>query len=140
MYLAEMFRPHGEWPAEPIGTINSNEEMTKFLTTNNVKKLICVRAGLVLKGRIFETGTTLINLHCTRLPDFPGIGTINRALQEKEYRQKATLHVVEKKVDSGQIISELDYCLDPKLSYAHNEDVAYQTGAILLAAYIRSDG
>mgnify|MGYP001433532633 CR=1 FL=1 len=54
------------------------------------------------------------------------------ALKEKAYSQKATLHKVIETIDSGEVISELDYKLDPSKSYLDNENIAYSSAIKLL--------
>ena len=51
---------------------------------------------------------------------------------EKSYYQKATLHRLIETIDSGEVISEIDYKLDPKKSYLANENIAYSAAIKLL--------
>ena len=57
---------------------------------------------------------------------------LNKALKEKSYYQKATLHRLIETIDSGEVISEIDYKLDPKKSYLANENIAYSAAIKLL--------
>ena len=131
MFLAEIFRK-GEKPKKNIITIKSNKTLLELLKKNNYQIVILFRAGLIINKQVIETGTNILNIHAASLPEFAGIGSINKALKEKAYSQKATLHKVIETIDSGQVLSELDYKLDPEKSYLDNEDIAYSAAIKLL--------
>ena len=131
MFLAEILRK-GEKPKKNILTIKSNKTLLELLKKNNYEKVILFRAGLIVNKQVLETGINILNIHAASLPNFAGIGSINKALIKKIYCQKATLHKVVESIDSGEVISELDYKLDPKKSYLENEDIAYSAAIKLL--------
>ena len=79
------------------------------------------RAGLIINKKVIDTGVKILNTHCARLPQYGGLASISRALKNKDYNQKATLHQVTKKIDSGIIFNELPYELSASKSYFENE-------------------
>ncbi len=131
MFLAEILRK-GEKPNKNILTIKSNNNLVEILKKNNYEKVILFRAGLIVNKKVIDTGINILNIHAASLPDFAGIGSINKALIKKAYCQKATLHRLIKTIDSGEIISEIDYKLDPNKSYLANENIAYSAAIKLL--------
>ena len=131
MFFAEILRK-GEKPKKNIPTIKSNKTLLELLKKNNYEKVILFRAGLIVNKQVIETGINMLNIHAASLPDFAGIGSIEKALVKKAYCQKATLHKLIESIDSGEVISELDYKLDPQKSYLDNEDIAYSAAIKLL--------
>ena len=135
MFLAEILRK-GKKPNKNVVSIKSNKTLLEILKKNNYEKLILFRAGLIVNKKVIDTGINILNIHAASLPDFSGIGSINKALIEKAYYQKATLHRVIETIDSGEIISEIDYKLDPHKSYLANENIAYSAAIKLLVKTI----
>ena len=131
MFLAEIFRK-GKKPNKNITTIKSNMNLLEILKKKNYEKIILFRAGLIIKNKVIETGINILNIHAASLPDFAGIGSINKALTDKAYYQRATLHKLIETIDSGEVISEIAYKLNPKKSYLDNENIAYSAAIKLL--------
>tara|TARA_Y100001978_G_C23561609_1_gene369588 strand:- start:69 stop:644 length:576 start_codon:yes stop_codon:yes gene_type:complete len=131
MLLAEILRK-GNKPNKNIFTIKSNQTLLEIIKKNNYEKVILFRAGLILNKKVIDFGVNILNIHAASLPNFAGIGAINKALTEKVYQQKATLHRLIETIDSGEIISEIDYRLDPNKSYLANENIAYSAAIKLL--------
>ena len=46
----------------------------------------------------------ILNIHPSLLPKYKGLNTHNKAIQNKDRYSGATVHVVNKKLDSGKII------------------------------------
>ena len=131
MFLAEILRK-GKKPKKSIVTIKSNKNLLEIIKKNNYEKVILFRAGLIVSKKVIDTGINIFNIHAASLPDFAGIGSINKALIEKAYDQKDTLHKLIETIDSGEVISEIDYKLDPNRSYLENENIAYSAAIKLL--------
>ncbi len=131
MYLAEIQRK-GKKPGKKIPTIKSNQNLFERIKENKYKKIILFRAGLIVNKKIIDSGIDIYNIHAASLPAFAGIGSINKALILKAYSQSATLHRLTESIDSGEIISEIGYTLDPSKSYLANENIAYSSAIKLL--------
>ena len=131
MFLAEILRK-GNKPSKNISTVKSNKTLIEIIKKNNYEKIILFRAGLIVNKRVINSGINILNIHAASFPNFTGIGSINKALKEKSYYQKATLHRLIETIDSGEVISEIDYKLDPKKSYLVNENIAYSAAIELL--------
>jgi phosphoribosylglycinamide formyltransferase-1 len=69
----------------------------------------------------------IINIHPSLLPKFKGLDTFKRALINKEKRTGCTVHYVNEKLDSGHIIAQRSFYIDPK----DNESTLKQKTQIL---------
>lgn len=136
MLLCETFRP-GQKPPQSFPSIKSNGELASIIRNERPQEVILFRAGLIINTEVLAQGVKILNIHCARLPDYGGIGTIARALKDKEYEQAATLHVVTKRIDEGDVVRTTPYRLDPLISYCRNEMNAYKAGIQLLKDYLK---
>lgn len=134
MFFAEKRRP--DYPAHGLPGITTNAELEKYILHTNPDQVLCFRAGLILNAKILALGPQILNIHCATLPQFGGIGSIHRALTAKAYDQYACLHLMEEKIDKGEVIHREPYCLDPGKSYRSNEDEAYAAGMRLIGRFL----
>jgi folate-dependent phosphoribosylglycinamide formyltransferase PurN len=93
---------------------------------------VLFRAGLIVGPAVLSTGVPVMNIHCARIPEYGGIGSIDRALRDGAYSQCATLHQVTTRIDEGEVHATEPYQLDPADGYCSNEDRAYDAGIRLL--------
>ncbi len=85
---------------------NSFEDrLLKLLKKNNVD-LICLAGFMkILSGSfIKKLNKTILNIHPSLLPKYKGLNTHNRAIKNKDKYSGATVHIVNDKLDSGEII------------------------------------
>ena len=136
MFICEKFRK-GDSPTISYLFVKSNKDLIGIIEKYDPDEVILFRAGLIINKNLLSMGPRFLNIHCSRLPDYGGIGTINRALINKDLNQSATMHLVTSKIDEGKIIKTLPYLLDPEACYCKNEDVAYSAGLDLLDDYLR---
>ena len=129
------FRP-GNKPPSNAPFVKSNSDLSLIIDSKKPSEVILFRAGLIIKSSLLNKGVKILNIHCTRLPDYGGIGTISRALRDRQYYQEATLHIVTSRIDEGEVIKTLQYKLEPSSCYCSNEMVAYQAGLTLLNGYL----
>ena len=94
--------------------------------------VILYRCGLILNKDILDLPHFFLNIHASSLPDYGGLGTINRALKNNALSQNATLHEVISKIDSGKVLDEVPYQLNKKIFYYENEKIAYEAALKLL--------
>jgi folate-dependent phosphoribosylglycinamide formyltransferase PurN len=130
MFMAEIRRTKTEKVSTLI--IKNNNDISTFIKNNGITKLVLFRAGLIINKNVLNSGVEVLNIHCAKLPEFGGIGTISKALGARAYNQEATLHKVTERIDSGEVFDIEKYTLDPKASYKANEDTAYTAGLTLL--------
>lgn len=113
-------------------SVTSNGDMVRLINLHAPRRVLLYRAGLIINGAVLATGVPIMNIHCAKIPEFGGIGSIARALREHAYHQYATLHQVTETIDSGVVFDTEAYELDPACSYCVNEDRAYAAGHRLL--------
>ena len=56
----------------------------------------------------------IINIHPSLLPKFKGLNTFSRMLRNKEKRAGCTVHYVNEKLDSGNIIVQKKFTISKK--------------------------
>ena len=88
---------------------------------------------------MISLGVPLLNVHCAKIPEFGGIGSIAKALRNKSFEQEATLHKVSKKIDEGKVIDTEKFSLNPDASYCKNETIAYNAGIRLLKRIVEQE-
>ena len=59
-------------------------------------------------------GNKVINIHPSLLPKFKGLNTYSRILKNNEIKTGCTVHYVNEKLDSGNIITKKSFFIDPK--------------------------
>jgi methionyl-tRNA formyltransferase len=130
MALAEFLRP--DYKTGELPRLKSNGELLKIIKESNAKRVFLFRAGLIINKKVIDSGVDLMNVHCAKIPEYGGLGVIDRALKDKAFDQLATLHRVTEKIDDGEVLDVEPYRLNPSLSYAKNEMIAYEAGIRLL--------
>lgn len=113
-------------------SVTSNGDMVRLINLHGPQRVVLYRAGLIINRAVLATGVPIMNIHCAKIPEFGGIGSIARALREHAYQQCATLHRVTETIDGGVVFDTEAYELDPTCSYCVNEDRAYAAGHRLL--------
>jgi methionyl-tRNA formyltransferase len=131
MYYSEL-RRKSLCSLELFKSIKNNKELLKIVENNNIKKIILFRAGLIISKELIQKKISIHNIHAAKIPNYGGIGSIQKALKEKAYKQFACLHIVTAAIDRGRIIDKEKYTLMPKKSYYLNEEVAYNAAIKIL--------
>lgn len=118
--------------------IKNNGDILNLIDEYRPARIILFRAGLVINQEVISKGIPLLNIHCANIPDFGGLGVIQKALDKEVYNQNATLHQVTTTIDEGKVFEVEPYTLDPQKSYCYNENIAYDAGINLLLRALRS--
>ncbi|HNM05541.1 MAG TPA: formyltransferase family protein, partial [Leptospiraceae bacterium] len=137
MFLAELFRKDNSISGE-FESVRSNNELLVLLEKYRPSVVILFRAGLIINSKVIDSGIPLLNIHCAKVPEYGGLGSISRALTDKAFDQCATMHRVTVKIDEGEVIDTLNYRLDPSVSYSQNEEIAYNAGIELLKKRVKN--
>ena len=69
---------------------------------------------IVSKNFLKKFGKKIINIHPSLLPKFKGLNTFKRVLKNREKRTGCSVHYVTEKLDSGNIIIQKGFFIDPK--------------------------
>lgn len=137
MGWAELSRPPSAFSA---ATVRTNAELLDHARRCRAHEIYLFRAGLIVGTLVLSSGLRVLNVHCASLPDYGGMAAIWRALHDGAFQQAATLHLVTKRIDEGEVVAVEPYTLDPARSYGANEAAAYDAGRkLLIAALTHSD-
>jgi len=99
----------------PYIVINSKLRNSEKKILNVLKKkkisLICLAGYMKILSKNFikEFGKKIINIHPSLLPKFKGLNTFSRILKNKEKKTGCTVHYVNEKLDSGNIIAQKNF-------------------------------
>jgi len=127
MFVANIFRKDYRL-TNKFESIANNIELLGIIRRYDIKKIVIFRGGLIVNKKILGLGIEVLNIHCAKLPEYGGIGVIDRALKDKAYQQEATLHKIVTRIDGGEVLSTEPYTLMPNRSYLFNENIAYDAG------------
>jgi methionyl-tRNA formyltransferase len=132
MLICEFKRSSSNISNSTLNGIESNNDLLTLLRQYKPERVILFRAGLIISKEIILQGIPLLNIHCAKVPDYGGLGSIDRAIKDNALEQNATLHQVTTTIDEGRVLDVEPFRLDTTKSYCHNESVAYQAGLKLL--------
>ncbi|WP_460874697.1 formyltransferase family protein [Paralcaligenes ginsengisoli] len=139
MFFCECQRSNTRNVPASVQRIKNNKDLLTLLNKHQPNRVILFRAGLVINKEVISYEIPLLNIHCAKIPEFGGLGSIARALRNGVMDQSATLHQVTTTIDSGTVFDTEPFTLDPNLSYCANERIAYNAGLRLLQRTLRSD-
>lgn len=106
---------------------SGDSDLRHHLEKSGSEVLIMFRMGLIVPAEILSN-FYVVNVHVARLPTYSGLGSILSALDARDLNQVATAHEAVGRIDSGAVLAEFPYTLDPLLSYCRNERNAYAAG------------
>ena len=90
-----------------------------------MENAFCVSFKSIFTDNFLNTNNDIYNLHLSLLPKYKGLNTHRRALKNREKFSGCTVHRVNGKIDSGEII------LQSKVKIAKNETEASLENKIL---------
>jgi folate-dependent phosphoribosylglycinamide formyltransferase PurN len=137
--IASQLTHHGKRPTKDIPGITSNSDLLNIISILEPDRIMLFRAGLIINEKVLNTGIPILNIHAATVPAYGGIGSIDKAIKDKAYRQHACLHIVTSKIDQGRILDKECYQLDPHENYCENERIAYRAALILLLRAIEKN-
>ncbi len=94
----------------PYIIVNTNLRNYEYKILKKLREysisLICLAGYMKIISKNFLTlyRKKIINIHPSLLPKFKGLNTFSRVLKRKEVKTGCTVHVVNEKLDSGNII------------------------------------
>ena len=132
MILCELIRTDPKISVKDFASIKNNSDVLRIIDEFKPQRIYLFRAGLVISREVIDRGIPLMNIHCAKIPEYGGLGSIARAIKDKAVEQHATLHQVTTTIDRGDVLDLEPFYLDPRKTYCFNENVAYQAGLRLL--------
>ena len=136
MIVCELMRKDPDLSTKDFARIKSNSDVLRIIEEFKPQRICLFRAGLVISREVIERGIPLMNIHCAKVPEYGGLGSIDRAIKDGAVEQHATLHQVTTTIDRGEIFDLEPFYLNTKKSYCINENIAYQAGLRLLSRTI----
>ena len=136
MAVCEILRK-GRRPNAMLPSIRNNDDLIQAIMVHKPDRLILFRAGLIVNRSVIAAGVPVFNIHAAIVPDYGGIGSIDRAIKDRACEQYASLHVVTTRIDEGEVIDKVEYRLNPEFTYFQNEGIAYRAAQQLLLKTIR---
>ena len=104
----------------PYVIINTKSRFYEHKILNFIKKynisLICLAGYMKIISSFFLRNykKKIINIHPSLLPKFKGLNTYERVLKNNEIKTGCTVHYVNEKLDSGNIINQKSFFIDKK--------------------------
>ncbi len=117
--------------------VRTNSDIESLIKKYTINTVILFRASIIINKELINSHVEFINTHCARIPDYAGLGAINKALKNKDFDQEATLHHVAAKIDAGKVIATQPYQLNDRFSFGENENIAYDAGIDLIIEFMR---
>ncbi len=137
MIIAELMRKSAKAKVKVQHELKSNLDLIGLLEYYKPKRVVLFRAGLIINKKTISIGVPLMNIHCANVPEYGGLGSIQRALDDKAINQNATLHQVTTTIDKGEVFDLEPFQLNISKSYLFNENLAYEAGIRLLERTLR---
>ena len=91
MFWAELVRK-GCKPPRELQAVKSNADLRQQINQASYEKIYLFRAGLIINQSVIRTGLKILNVHAAKVPEYGGIGSINRALNEEDKRASSLIH------------------------------------------------
>lgn len=136
MAWAEFRRQDYSVPDYPA--IRTNQELLGVIEKYRPKRIYLFRAGLILNRAVVESGVEILNVHCNKLPEYPGIGSLEKAHRAGCTELEATMHHVTVDIDGGEVVDVEPFTISPDLPYDEVEKRAYSAGIMLLLRYLEA--
>jgi hypothetical protein len=111
-----------------IPKIDNNSDLRELVYKHNFTHVVLFNASLIIEPSIFDPGVELLNIHCINPDLYPGLGSIEKALADKNLVQFAALHQITSTIDKGSIILKNPYELKMSESSLKNRKIAFNAG------------
>ena len=88
-------------------------EEEEILEVISGMKLVCLAGFMdILSGGFIEKAPPMINIHPSLLPDYKGLNTHARAIENGEEKAGCTVHRVTEELDSGEILDQKEVSIE----------------------------
>lgn len=116
----EEFFINSNLPILQTSDVNSTE-VVQWLRDRSPDLVLSVRPGLIFRKSYLDLQLQTVNLHCTKLPKYRGIGGVLQALASDEHTLGCSLHLIDSpKIDSGAVVAQSEIpAREGKSVFAH---------------------
>tara|TARA_B100001250_G_C19804390_1_gene792582 strand:+ start:2003 stop:2710 length:708 start_codon:yes stop_codon:yes gene_type:complete len=113
-YLAEKHLKQYDLNINTVISSKRNEDLSKEIKDWSGDYIFCFRSLYIIpKILIDDTNKYVINFH-PGPPDYPGSGSVNLALYNSDKEFGVTAHLINEKIDNGDIIECLKFPIEDK--------------------------
>jgi len=125
-------------PVHVTSSVN-DEETIAFVDGLAPDVVLSVRPGTIFRQRLIDAVPPIVNLHCSLLPDFRGIGGVLQALAAGSATLGCSVHFVpDEQVDRGDIAAQLEMSVTPARSVYYHTLGLYGRGPEALRRAVTS--
>jgi len=139
MITCELIRKNPKSSIKGYPSIKNNSDLLRVIDEFKPQRICLFRAGLVINREVIERRIPLMNIHCAKVPEYGGLGSIDRAIKDRAVEQNATLHQVTTTIDRGKVFDIESFRLDLSKNYCFNENIAYEAGLKLLKRLLQDE-
>ena len=82
MLICELRRDSSSVSLASFPGITNNKDLLALLNQHKPSRVVLFRAGLVINKDVISQGIPLLNIHCAKVPEYGGLGSIDRALKD----------------------------------------------------------
>lgn len=126
-------------PIIKAGNINSYDSIAT-IKAYDPDVIICVRPAQILRKKFITSFSRILNLHCTLLPKYRGIGGIFQSLVRGENELGCTVYAIKsEKIDFGPIVAQSKLVVDSFSSILHCTTRLYKKAQSLLLKALSSE-
>lgn len=111
-----------------IPKIDNNSDLRELVYKHDLTHVVLFNASLIIEPSIFDPDVELLNIHCINPDLYPGLGSIEKALADKNLVQFAAMHQITSTIDKGSIILKNPYELKMSESSLKNRKIAFNAG------------
>jgi hypothetical protein len=108
-------------------------KVVDFAKKSKAELILSIRPALIFPAKTITELPPIVNLHCSLLPSFGGIGSVLQALSAGKDKLGISFHLVEsEKIDDGIVVHQSCININKKKSvYWHTYKLYQQAGKIL---------
>jgi len=139
MFACELIRKNIKFSLKGVASIKNNSDLVRIINEFKPHRILLFRAGLVISREVIDRGIPLMNIHCAKVPEYGGLGSLDRAIKDRALDQHATLHQVTTTIDRGEMFDFEPFRLDLSKNYCNNENLAYEAGLKLLKRLLKDE-
>ncbi|MEZ5933674.1 MAG: formyltransferase family protein [Alphaproteobacteria bacterium] len=100
------YAARNDLPVMPASTINE-PSILRFVRETGADALLSLRPGQIFRSGFIAEAPPILNLHCTRLPDYRGMGGILQAMAAGEAEHGISAHrIMSEAVDDGPLLAQ----------------------------------
>ena len=139
MAAADLLRRDTPVDRKGIFVVKDRDSIFGLLESVRPDRVLLFRCGLIINQKILDRGIPIFNIHCADIPEYGGLGAINRAIADRSICQHAVLHVIDSTaIDAGTVLACEPYQLILQKSFRFNEDIAFDAGIRLCVRMLRT--